>query len=200
MQEAAGSADVDEEAARQFEAVERWYTYDWMAIDVKLRTSIVEGISVFLSLFDDNPTMHRIFCPPKETYDEAVNQPDADGKYPYGRPMPSFAWLIEEGKVLGLNFPVSLNPGLARAIGTLMKMDFQRSVLLRIPAMVKHTDRYFRQVVFVCDEYQKICNARGPIRTALSRRPKCIPIVATLSLPRAGRQLVERQGTRPTKV
>jgi len=50
------------------DAVKRWYQYDWLAIENKLRTSIVEGISVFLSLFDDNPLVKRTFCPPKECY------------------------------------------------------------------------------------------------------------------------------------
>lgn len=36
----------------QVEAIERWYRHDWMALDPKIRTSIVEGISGFLSLFD----------------------------------------------------------------------------------------------------------------------------------------------------
>ena len=40
------------ELREQVEAIERWYLNDWMALDAKLRTSIVEGISVFLSLFD----------------------------------------------------------------------------------------------------------------------------------------------------
>ena len=33
-----------------------------MRIDPKLWTSIVEGISVFLSMFDDNPQLKRVFC------------------------------------------------------------------------------------------------------------------------------------------
>ena len=90
----------------------------------RLRTSIVEGISVFLSLFDDNPAVKRVFCPPKETYDPVAN---ADGRF--GRPLPPFADLVEQGAVCALNFPVSANPGLARTIGTLMKQDFQRAVL-----------------------------------------------------------------------
>ena len=49
-----------------------------MRIEPKLRTSIVEGISVFLSLFDDNPSVKRTFCPPKETYDPETNR---DGRY-----------------------------------------------------------------------------------------------------------------------
>ena len=55
--------------ARVLDAVKRWFQDDWLAIDNKLRTSIVEGISVFLSLFDDNPLVKRTFCPPKECYD-----------------------------------------------------------------------------------------------------------------------------------
>jgi hypothetical protein len=47
------------------EAVKRWFYNDWRRIENKLRTSIVEGISVFLSLFDDNPMVKRTFCPRK---------------------------------------------------------------------------------------------------------------------------------------
>ena len=52
----------------QLEAVKRWFYHDWRRIEPKLRTSIVEGISVFLSLFDDNPSVKATFCPPKECY------------------------------------------------------------------------------------------------------------------------------------
>ena len=48
-------APDEADKAAQFEAVKRWFEDDWMRIEPKLRTSIVEGISVFLSLFDDNP-------------------------------------------------------------------------------------------------------------------------------------------------
>ena len=64
----------------QFEAVKRWFEDDWMRIEPKLRTSIVEGISVFLSLFDDNPRVKYTFCPPKDTYDPARN-PDGDPRH-----------------------------------------------------------------------------------------------------------------------
>jgi hypothetical protein len=37
--------------------VKRWFYHDWRRIEPKLRTSSVEGISVFLSLFDDNPSV-----------------------------------------------------------------------------------------------------------------------------------------------
>ncbi len=180
-----GSSDGawGEEKRQQFEAVKRWFYHDWLRIEPRLRTSIVEGISVFLSLFDDNPAVKRVFCPPRETYDPVAN---ADGRY--GRPLPPFAELIESGAVCALNFPVSANPGLAKAIGTLMKQDFQRAVLNRIPRMEKDPRRHWRQVLFLCDEYHSFATVgendpSGDEKFfALSRQAKCIPIVATQSV------------------
>src|SRR5581483_9743438 len=131
------------------DGVKRWFHNDWRRIENKLRTSIVEGISVFLSLFDDNPMVKRTFCPPKECYDPVLN---IDGKH--GRPLPPFSELIEAGKVCALNFPISLNPGLAKAIGVMMKLDFQRAMLNRIPMIEDNKEKYFRQAFFICDEYQ----------------------------------------------
>ncbi|MCC6589074.1 MAG: TraM recognition domain-containing protein [Bryobacterales bacterium] len=167
----------------QLEAVKRWFYHDWRRIEPKLRTSIVEGISVFLSLFDDNPSVKYTFCPPKECYDPGLN---CDGKF--GTPLPPFADLIEQGKVCALNFPVSLNPGLARAIGTLMKQDFQRAMLNRIPAMESQAGRNWRDALFLCDEYQSFATVGESDPTgdekffAMSRQARCIAIVATQSL------------------
>ncbi len=167
----------------QLAAVKRWYTYDWMKIEPKLRTSIVEGISVFLSLFDDNPDVKYTFCPPKEMYDAELN---ADNRY--GRAFPRFSDVIESGKVVALNFPVVANPGLARTIGTLMKQDFQRAMIGRIPEMAKDPKRHFRPVMFLCDEYHSFATVGESDPSgdekffALSRQAKCIPIVATQSI------------------
>jgi len=160
-----------------------WFHDDWQRIEPKLRTSIVEGISVFLSLFDDNPKVKRLFCPPKECYD-----PQANADFKYGRPLPSFSWLIENGKVCALNFPISMNPGLAKAIGVMMKLDFERAVLNRVPQIEAHPQQYFRQVFFLCDEYQHFATVGENEPTgdekffSLSRQPKCISIVATQSI------------------
>jgi hypothetical protein len=173
----------DEYHREQFQAVRRWFYEDWMRIEQRLRTSIVEGISFFLSLFDDNPTLKKIFCPPKECYDPVAN---ADGRF--GTPLPPFAELIEQGKVVALNFPISGNPGLARMIGTLMKVDFQRAVLGRVQKMEEEPDRYFRQVLFLCDEYHAFATVGESDPTgdekffSLSRQSRCIPIVATQSI------------------
>ena len=176
---AAGEADK----AAQFEAVKRWFEDDWMRIEPKLRTSIVEGISVFLSLFDDNPRVKHTFCPPKDTYDPARN-PDGI----HGVPLPPLAELIEQGKVIALNFPIAMNPGLARALGTMLKQDFQRAVLNRIHTMSTDPAQARRPVMFVCDEYQAFATTgenepSGDEKFfSLARQARCIPIVATQSI------------------
>jgi hypothetical protein len=170
------------------EAVERWYFDDWMGLERKLRSSIVEGVSIFLSLFDINPAVKRVFCPPKQTYDPALNKPNEHGQYTYGRPLPSFNWLIDQGKICALNFPISLNAGLARILGTMLKLDFQRAALVRIPEIERNKQKYFRQVFFMCDEYQTFATVgeSDPIGDekffSLSRQSKCISIVATQSI------------------
>jgi hypothetical protein len=79
------TSDLDDIKRQQLEAVKRWYFDDWMGLEKKLRSSIVEGVSIFLSLFDINPAVKRVFCPPKQTYDPALNVPDENGRFPYGK-------------------------------------------------------------------------------------------------------------------
>ncbi len=102
--------------------------------------------------------------------------------------MPPFDELIESGKVVGLNFPVALNPALAKTIGTMMKIDYQRAMLLRIPKMDAEQQRHYRTSIFICDEYQNFATVGGDNPTgdarflSHSRQPRCIPIVATQSV------------------
>jgi TraM recognition site of TraD and TraG len=176
-------AQANPEKLAQFDAVERWFKNDWQRIEPKLRTSIVEGVSVFLSLFDDNPKVKKVFCPAKECYD-----PTKNAHHQFGKPLPSFSWLIEHGKVCALNFPIGMNAGLAKALGVMMKLDFERAVLNRVPEMEVRPNDYFRQVLFLSDEYQHFATVgeSEPIGDesffSLSRQPKCIPIIATQSI------------------
>src|SRR5205807_1340986 len=134
--------------------VHRWFREDWMRIEPRLRTSIVEGISFFLSMFDANPDLKRLFCPPKECYDPELN---ADGRF--GKPLPPFSELIETGMVVAFNFPTATNPGLARLMATLTKSNFQRAVLERIPKIEAGRSDDFRPVLFLCDEYHEFATA-----------------------------------------
>jgi hypothetical protein len=174
---------TDPEKRQQFEAVKRWFYEDWKRVEPRLKTSIVEGVSVFLSLFDDNPAVKRMFCPPKEAYDPVANH---DGRM--GKPLPPLADLLEQGAVLALNLPIATNPGLAKTIGTLLKQDFQRAVLNRIPRMEREPGRGWRGLLFLCDEYQGFATVgendpSGDEKFfSMSRQAKCIPIVATQSI------------------
>jgi hypothetical protein len=167
----------------RWDSVNFWYWEHWKHFRAEVKTSIVQGITVFLSLFETDPDVRRVFCPPKELYE---GKPCASD--PQGCVLPSFDELIESGKVVGLNFPVALNPAVAKTVGTLMKVDYQRAVQLRIPKMSTEPSRHFRPTVFICDEYQNFATVGGDNPTgderflSISRQPKCIPIVATQSV------------------
>jgi hypothetical protein len=90
--------------------------------------------------------------------------------------------------VLGLNFPVAMNPALARGLGVMLKLDFQRAVLQRIPKIASDPKRPWRDILFVADEYHAFATVgetdpTGDERAfALSRQARLIPIVATQSI------------------
>jgi hypothetical protein len=165
---------------QQVEAIDRWYTHGWSRLDQRLRSSIVEGVVVFLSLFDDNAAVRRAFCPPRAAY---TGTP-IEG----ARPLPPLEEVLETGHVLALNFPVAMNPAMSRVLGVMLKLDFQRAVLQRIGRIAAAPGREWRDLLFVCDEYHAFATVgetdpTGDERTfALSRQARLIPIVATQSI------------------
>ena len=181
------------------EAVNRWYVHDWNTLDNKIRSSIVEGVSVFLSMFD-LPAVARVFCSPapearlcrgtaepRPTDQDGHELPALPGTALSGD-LPPLDHLIESGKVLALNMPAGTNPALARAIGVMLKNAWLQS-LLRRPAKMKHAPgRYVRPAVFLCDEYQAFASVgeddpSGDEKAfALTRQCRVIPIVATQSI------------------
>ena len=179
------------EFAESVEAIERWYLHDWSALDAKLRTSIVEGISVFLSLFDQ-PEVASVFCPPPPG---KAADAEPDGEAPDVRPVPGLrrrlpplAQMIDEGRVLALNMPAGANPALARAIGVLLKNAWMQALLRRPAEAARRPDRYMRPAVFICDEYQAFATVgqddpSGDEKAfALTRQCRCVPVVATQSI------------------
>ena len=51
-----------EDTRARVEAVNRWFVHDWQNLDNKIKSSIVEGVSVFLAMFD-MPDVAKVFCP-----------------------------------------------------------------------------------------------------------------------------------------
>ena len=183
------------EIRQRVEAVNRWYQHDWRMIDNKIRSSIVEGISVFLSIFD-LPDVARVFCPPpppeKAAPQSGNGEPQKDEQPGLGtrvrQILPPLDELIESGKVLALNMPAGSNPALARAVGVMLKNAWLQSLLRRPSQMKAAPDQYFRPAVFICDEYQSFASVgeddpSGDEKSfALTRQCRCIPIVATQSI------------------
>ena len=189
-----GHTDTKRLKAR-LDSVVTWYTHDWMQLDPKLRTSCVEGISSFLSLFD-MADVADIFCPkaparPRGGEDEDDGNGDSRppvGKARMRRHLPPLDELIESGKVLTLNMPAGSNPALARAIGVFLKNAWLQTLLRRPAQMKADPERYFRPAVFICDEYQSFASVgeedpSGDEKAfALTRQCRVIPIVATQSI------------------
>ena len=182
------------EHAQRIAAVERWYQYDWLQLDAKLRTSIVEGVSVFLSMFD-LPDVARVFCPPapraaRPAPDDLPPPPGPTPTVAAGllRRLPPLGHLIESGKVIALNMPAGANPALARTIGVMLKNAWLQTLLTRPAAIKTYPNRYFRPAVFLCDEYQSFASVgeddpSGDEKAfALTRQCRVIPIVATQSI------------------
>jgi hypothetical protein len=173
---------ADRRVLFQLAAVERWYRHDWTNLHQKLRSSIVEGISVFLSLFDVDPDVNFTFCPPADLY------ANAPGEGTEGRPLPPLRELIDAGKVVTLNLPLTSAPGLARLIGTVLKLDFQHAVLSRIADMGDDPRRAWRATLCLIDEYHLFATAGGEDPSgdekflSLSRQARCMPLLATQSL------------------
>ena len=194
--------EVDErtpDPARQnrLAAVQRWYQQDWLCMDQKLRTSISESLSVFLSLFD-LPEVAAVFCPPApakadaqegEKEDVPEDAPEeAAASAAVVRQLPPIDELIESGKVIGLNMPAGTNPRLARTVGVMLKQAWLQALLRRPTEMVRRPGKEYRPAVFLCDEYQSFVtvgedDAGGDEKMfSLTRQSRVIPIVATQSI------------------
>ena len=180
------------EGQGRLEAVERWLEHDWQKLDAKLQTSVVEGVSSFLGIFDQ-PDVAQVFCPGKPAASraaEAASRPgtSAPSTPALLEPLPRMRDLIESGRVLALNMPGGSNPALSRAVGVMLKSAWLRAALGRPVDMAADPKRYWRPAVFVCDEYQQFATvgeddpAGDEKSFALTRQSRVIPIVATQSL------------------
>lgn len=175
-----GTKAICADRRHRLEAIQRWFNHTWRKLDPKVKASIVEGIVVFLSLFDENPAVHRTFCPSRTM----MMAPEPGEP----RPLPPLEDLLERGHVLGLNFPAAMNPALARGLGVMLKLDFQRAALQRISKIAANPTGAWRDLLFVADEYHAFATVgetdpTGDERAfALSRQARLIPIVATQSI------------------
>ena len=170
--------DVRERVA----AVKRWFENDWQKLDNKIKSSIVEGVSVFLSMFD-MLDVAAVFCPPAP---EVSDDPKRIG--PKARAA-MLAEKIAKGKAQaeeagGEDRGEDANP----EDGAMLKNAWLQALLMRPAQMKESPPTYFRPAVFICDEYQAFASVGEDDPTgdeksfALTRQCRCIPIVATQSI------------------
>ena len=177
---------ADSSRRQCLDAVRRWYRQDWSKLDPKLQSSIVEGLSVFLSVFD-MPDVAAVFCPPPPKDEPVDASSDADAAA-VARRLPPLDDVIEAGKVLCLNMPAGTNPALSRAVGVMLKQAWLQTLLRRPAEMARRPSREWRPALFLCDEYQTFATVgeedpAGDEKVfALTRQSRLIPIVATQSI------------------
>ncbi len=177
-----GAVNIEEPSEDEIslnKEIDRWYKADWLGLDEKLRSSIVEGMSVFLGIFAV-PSIARIFCPKNPAQMTPAEKAGL---------MPPLDEVIESGKILALNMPAGTNPALSRAAGVMLKQSWLSTLLLRPKRMkLAPKNKVWRPAVFICDEYQSFvtCGEDDPSGDekafALTRQSKCVPIVATQSI------------------
>jgi len=141
-----------------------YFSQEFQSFDQKLKTGILATATSFLSQFQEFQAS-RIFCPKEQE-----------------RTILSMDQVVDDGKLLF--FDVN-SPGLARAMGTFIKLHFQQSVLERLTNPKRLRDR---AALLIMDEYQDVVStgrgtAAGDDRfLAKGREANAITIAATQSL------------------
>ncbi len=72
----------DPETQDSWQSIHYWYWEHWKFFRAEVKTSIIQGIAVFLSLFETNAQVRRVFCPPKELYEGKPCASDPHGRRP----------------------------------------------------------------------------------------------------------------------
>jgi hypothetical protein len=142
-----------------------YFENEYLQMDNRLRTSIVATGTAFINQFQEY-SASRIFCPKEEDLT-----------------LTSMEQLILDGKILLFDIQ---QPGLARSMGTIIKLHFEQAVLNLLPQL-KLKDQPWTTALII-DEYQDVvtCGGGGTIGDdsflAKARESKPAVIVATQSL------------------
>jgi hypothetical protein len=156
--------------SERYEHHHRYFTNEWTAESDRTRGVILSATKNVTGLFSV-PEVRRTFSPKEEE----IN-------------FPGFESIINSGQIVLLDMPSSDYGVLANAVGTLMKLSFQRSTLSRVARSKKDKNvNTSRSLFFICDEYQKFVSVSGSAGEgdeqfyALSRESKCFSLLLTQS-------------------
>lgn len=164
-----------ERQAHELESVRRSYKA-MKRHKPELFDTVCYGLQVALEITEKNQEARRVFCPPPEAYD-----PVANADFKYGRPLAKLEELIETPAVICLRMPITGDYAkLARVMGTLLKQNWQRATVHRIPNINADS----RSLVFLVDEYHLLVTTGGSRSVGddkfftLAREGRCIPVMA----------------------
>jgi type IV secretory pathway TraG/TraD family ATPase VirD4 len=155
-----------------------YFSQEFHNFDPKVKTGILATATSFLNQFQEFQAS-QIFCPPKNR-----------------RTIQSMDEIVDGG--LFLFFDID-NPGLARAVGTFIKLHYQQSVLRRLTDENRGKDR---AAVLIIDEYQDVVSSGygsmlGDDRfLAKGREANAITIAATQSLSSLENSLGRKEAAR----
>lgn len=156
---------------------------EWRELDSKIKGIIDSEAKRVLEPFS-LPEMRETFCCSEEDL-------NFDG----------FDSIWSHGKLIGLSMSKSTHGAAAQAVGALMKIAFQRSMLSRPSRCQADPDLNFdRPVALVIDECQEIITGFGqnggdPGFFALSRESKCIGFLASQSFAGIRRALGDQESS-----
>ncbi len=141
------------------------YFFEW-ANENEKQKSIYVGASTTITGFFEKSDIKKTFCPPLDQITFA-----------------GFNDTIDKGFVVILDAPEVTYGPLAQILGILLKLDFQRCALQRIP---RKDANKTRPLFFVCDEYQNFVTVSSQSMPqgddnffALSRQAQVINLMAT---------------------
>lgn len=148
----------------------RFFTHEWTAESDRSRAIFVSSTKNVTGLFSV-PEVRNTFNPKEHEIT-----------------FPGFENIINAGQIVVIDMPDADYGILANAVGILLKLSFQRSVLSRVARAKKdNTVNTSRSLFFICDEYQKFVSISGSAGEgdeqfyALSRESKCFSLVLTQS-------------------
>jgi len=161
---AEASEKFDEEEKFNIGKAIEYFRFEFRELDERTRSGILATATSFLNQFQEYQAA-RIFCPPKEKLT-----------------LTSLDDLIDQGKIL--LFAIH-TPGLARSMGTFIKLHFQQSLLNRLTDKKRSKQA---AALLLIDEYQDVVSTGSGAMLgddrflAKGREANAITIAATQSL------------------
>lgn len=147
----------------QYQYFRRWLTVDFAGTEARYRNIYSSELTRITQFFSD-PSYRERFSPPLAAID-----------------FPSFLEAIDKGLLVVLDCNAAVYGGLADALATFLKLQYQQAVRARVA--LPHINQV-RPALWICDEVQRVITLSDAEFFDVARQSRAIGILATQS--RAG--------------